>query len=80
MTRANPPNVNKLEYQIRRKLRVFRLWLSAAKDIPHASDGLNSFLTLVSVHFTAESAHQDVHHICLWIEMVVPDVFQNHGF
>ena len=33
---------------------------------------------MIRIHFGPQTVDQHVHHVCLWIETVIPDVLENH--
>ena len=49
-------------------------------DITHAPYGMDQLLWKVPVHPVSEPAYQDIDNIGLGVEMVVPNMFQDHGF
>src|SRR5262245_976710 len=50
------------------------------KHIPHAPDGVNELHWKVPVHLRTHTTHQHVDDVCLGIEMVIPDMLEDHRF
>src|SRR5512137_2816463 len=72
--------MNRAEYQsARRKPRVLPSCLSVIDNIPDSADGVDQLLLVVPVDLVPQAANQDVHDVGLRVEMVVPDVLQDHG-
>src|SRR5581483_394442 len=61
-----------------RKLTLRPKRSSRFEDITDAADGVEHFPALVD--FVTETVDEDVHHVGLGVEAVVPDVFEDHGF
>src|SRR5439155_27025940 len=73
MTRE--PTTNSVEYQIVRNSG--RRYLP--EGITHASDRLHELSLEGTIDLVAQAAHEDVDDIGLRIEIVFPDVRENHG-
>src|SRR5258708_913544 len=77
--------MNKAEYQrINLKVMVLRrltrfLRLRYFKNISNSSNRVDHFLREIFVDFVSEPADQHVDDIRLRVEIIVPDVFQNHS-
>src|ERR1051325_9695381 len=79
MARKSSPalKINTDAYQrlsCRLKLRGGRL--RGLEAISHSTDGVQHLLFFV--YFVADTAHQNIHHVRLRVETVVPDMFQDH--
>src|ERR1051325_8960849 len=58
-------------------LSIFKLrWL---EHITYAADRMDELGRKILVHFTPDAMHENIHHVGLRIETVVPHVFENHG-
>src|SRR5579864_368914 len=53
--------------------------LCSAEDIPHASHGVQPFGVERLVDLVTQPAHQHVHDVGLRVEVVRPDVREDHG-
>src|SRR5678816_1570775 len=52
---------------------------SGSEDLPHPPDGMQQFLLERPIDLLSQTAHQDVDHVGLRVEAVVPAVGQDHG-
>ena len=69
-----------VEYQsVNRNPIVLLQRLRGPEDIAYSPDGVYHFFLEFPVDLVSQSANQDVHYICLWIETVIPDVLQDHS-
>lgn len=50
------------------------------ENIAHAAKGVNEFLREAAVDLIAQPADQDVDDVGLWVEMEIPNMFQDHRF
>src|SRR5712692_9815975 len=78
-TMAIAPMTNKVEYQSARRSPNARVnGLLGAKDISNPPHGMQQLLLERTIDFLAQSAHQDVNDVGLRIEVVFPDMRQDH--
>src|SRR3974377_2266938 len=64
---------------VNRNARVFRSLKSFPEDISHSADGLVQVALSVSIDLVAQPADSGLHNVRLGVEIVVPDMFHDHG-
>src|SRR5580658_254576 len=65
-------------HRFRRRLKLRSRRLCSFENIANASDGMNDSFSEFLLQLRAQTMRQNVHHIGLWVEAVVPDMLQNH--
>jgi hypothetical protein len=49
------------------------------KYIPGSIDGMNHLLVEIVIDLIPQLAYANFDHVGLWIKIVIPDMFHNHG-
>src|SRR5215467_731486 len=77
---ASDPRTNSVAYQTpsRSPYTGRRVSRSGADDIPHTPHGVQQLLLEAAIDLLAQPAHEHVDDVRLRIEVVVPDVRQDH--